>query len=559
MIDLTQLFVYVNHAQSNGDRIRGQISNMRGRLNSIVSSNAMMGRTKESINRLITMQQIPLLQGLENVYWKMFVKSNQAVNDFMSAMSENEENAIFSFDALVDLECDIADANDDVLDLNAEYQSIYRSVADDISLPMPSTGAYESNYEQARTSLRNTRECLEGFSFDYDEIRELMGEVETYVGMLEGAGSLPLHSPARASLFGVSDFAQRMSDMHAEYTAAEQAKIDAMVAGWEEMHYTGIIWSLPEPMTQAEQNAFMDFMDGMCEDFQAGFFREGSEMSYSSSGLLSGVGTFFGGLLEKTLGGVADIGADVARDTSRRGVHFGRSVSARLGQNSAGRFVSNTNSFDRGVRNSFRDMSNTASRRAGYIFRGASRGLQILGAIDYFNYARNKDGGNVGRGLSFTGYMLGTSSVLKGNLGGTTLTNLGKSKIGQAVPSIGSGLTRVGGRLTRIGTGVDGKGGIKGKVYGNKFVKGAGKAIGSGLKKVGLGLLGVKAGPVLVAAAVGVGIGLGAKWLYNNFAPVTNAVNWVGDRVQDAGRAIGNGIRNIGRAINPFRRRSNGS
>ena len=268
MIDLNQLFVYVNHAQSNGDRVRGQVASMRGRLNGIVSSNAMMGRTKEQINRLITSQQIPLLQGLENVYWKMFVKSNQAVNEFMSAMAENEENAIFNHDSLVELECDITDANDEVLDLNVEYQRIYCSIAGDLSLPMPSTGAYESNYEQARKSLRNTRECLEGFSFDYDEIRELMGEIVTYVGMLEGASDLPIHSAARVGLFGGSDFAQRMGNMHTEFAAAEQAKIDRMVASWEGMHYSDIIASMPEPMTQAEKDAFIDFLGGMCNDFQ---------------------------------------------------------------------------------------------------------------------------------------------------------------------------------------------------------------------------------------------------------------------------------------------------
>jgi len=272
MIDLDQLFVYVNFAKSHGSIVRGQVTNMRGRLNGIVSSNAMMGRTKDSINRLITIQQIPLLQGLENVYWKMFVKSNQAINEFMSAMSENEENAIFNHDSLVELESAIGQANGDVLDLNVEYQSIYSSIADDISLSMPSTGAYESNYEQARTSLRNTRECLEEFNFDYDEIRELMSEIEIYVGMLEGAGNLHINSAARANLYEGSDFAQRMSEMHEEFAAIEQAKIDRMVASWEGMHYTDIANSLPEPMSQAEWDALMEFIGGMCEEVQISFW-----------------------------------------------------------------------------------------------------------------------------------------------------------------------------------------------------------------------------------------------------------------------------------------------
>ena len=570
MVDLNQLFDYVNHAQSNGDRVRGQVSNMRGCLNRIVSSNAMRGRTKEQINRLITTQQIPLLQGLENVYWKMFVKSNQAVNEFMSAMSESEEGAIFNRDSLLDLECDIAQANDEVLDLNSEYQRIYCSMAGDISLPMPSSGEYESNYEQARTSLRNTRECLEGFRFDYGEIRELMVEIERYVGLLEAASDLPIHSVDRGNLFGGSDFAQRMGDIHAEFAAVEQAKIDTMVASWEGMHYSDIIGSLPEPMTQAEFNALMGFVDGMCEEFQAGFFSEGLEISYSSSGFLSGVGTFFGGLLEKTLGGVVDHSADIAWDTSLRNVHFGRSIAARLGRDSTGSFVSFRNPLDRRVRITFRDMSNAASRRVGNLVRGAGIGLQIWGAVSYFrdHYKKYR---NVGRATSFTGYMIGTSSTIKASLGGTTLTRLGSSlttrfgnsgKLGRA----GQALSRTGGRLTRVENKLKAK-----KPY--KLYKGATKyltskitagitkagtakvgkvAVGKGLVKVGAVALGIKAAPILAAAAVGVGIGMGAKWLYRNFAPVGNTVRAIGDGLN----AVGNGLRNVGRALNPFRRRN---
>ena len=267
VVDLTQLFVYVNFAKTNRDQVRGLIVDMRRNLDGIVQSNFMRGAIKLQIDNLILNQQIPLLLGLENVYWKMFVETNRAVNEFMSAMSENDESAVFNHSSLVDLEGDMARVNDDVSSLNAEFQGVYRSIEDDISLSMPSNDAYERNYERARTSLRNTRECLEEFNFDYEEIRAAMEEIGRYVEKIEDAGNLCITSQDRANLFGDSDFGQRMRDMHLEFAIAERERIDRMVASWEGMDYDDIIRSLPNPMTIAEWEALMDYVGETNNDF----------------------------------------------------------------------------------------------------------------------------------------------------------------------------------------------------------------------------------------------------------------------------------------------------
>ena len=268
MIDLTQLFVFVNFAKSNGDYMRGLIADMRGRLLEIRSSNALEGRVKAAINQVILHQQVPLLLGLENVYWMMFVKANQALNEFMSDMAENEENAIFNHSSLLELERYMTDVNDDVFEINAEFQSLYRGLAEDISLEMPSNGAYERDYDLASASLRSTRECLEQFSFDYSEIRDLMEEIKVYVERLEGAPCLE-DIDSRLDWFEGFDFRHRMMEKHIEFSTTEQEKLDAMEASWEGLHYTEIIRSLPDPMTQAEWDRFMAFMDAINADLES--------------------------------------------------------------------------------------------------------------------------------------------------------------------------------------------------------------------------------------------------------------------------------------------------
>jgi len=271
VMSLDQAFEAVHDMKVVGDAARNQSAESRVALNALVEIGAFGGQAADAIGNLIQTQYTPLLMAIENAYWMQGVKAREMVESFMEAMGETDNNAAFDHDALINLESEIDLTYDDLIVLNEELQNLYLNVEDIVSLSMPHTTPAEREYVRAQNEVCAIRDILGEFSFSFSEIEDLMYELEYFIQKLDNNRGLDPTSDARRDImnggqFDFEAFTESMGELHNEFLDTEVAALETLIRSWEGQDIETILLSLSNPMTQAEQLAFMGLLASMSDE-----------------------------------------------------------------------------------------------------------------------------------------------------------------------------------------------------------------------------------------------------------------------------------------------------
>lgn len=270
-MSLTEAFEAAHDMKVVGDAVRNQSTGARVQLTALADCMPFGGDTAIAINNLVREQYTPLLMAVENAYWKQGVKAREMVESFMEDMGETDNNAAFNHDALSDLENELGIARGDLESLNAELEGLYLNVEDIMTLSMPNSAPFEREYARANHGICRIQETLGGFTFNFNEIEDLVNELDYFVQRLDNGRGLDPTSMERRNIlnggeFDFSAFKENMGELHNEFLAYEAAALEMLIRSWEGQDIATILMSLSNPMTQAEQMAFLGLLASMSDD-----------------------------------------------------------------------------------------------------------------------------------------------------------------------------------------------------------------------------------------------------------------------------------------------------
>lgn len=175
----------------------------------------------------------------------------------------------------------------------------------------------------------------------------------------------------------------------------------------------------------------------------------------------------------------------------KEGKNIGKSWGAKLQPRINGKFATDDFAPRKWLSGKLKGISNPASDAIGTIAKWGGRGLIALGAIENFN-DYNAEYHNTGRAISY-------SAVATG--------------IGIAAGTVGSAV---------------------------------GGAVAVGFGAAATGFVATVAAPVVGAVVVGAAVGIGVKAAYdNNFLGTRDAINFVGDKINDVGKAFSNPLKSL--------------
>jgi len=271
VMNLGEVFDYAMETKMDSIKFRHLVWELRTRLSRLASEGSGDAKLQNTFSLLIEDQHIPVLMALENAYWKLGIKAQEMMNDFMMYMNETKEDAVFDYLVIQEIEGQLFVENDAFLDLSDKIRLIYRSIADDMDVPleMPSNLHYEKHHTSALRTIRETLAGIENFTFDLGEIEELLGEVRYFIRKIKDAQDqlLGVASPKRLAImdgahFDFGEFSKKAISDSGRFIEEEAGNLDEFAASLRGLLPIEMIYHLPESAMLAEWEVFTQIIEG---------------------------------------------------------------------------------------------------------------------------------------------------------------------------------------------------------------------------------------------------------------------------------------------------------
>ena len=180
-INLSELRQFVSRVQSRSRTIRSEINRLRAAFQSVLDSEALQGAIKQAIDDNITQFHFPIINGLEELHHVLDDTVAKVVSDIQRHIPEDTSNGILQTLALESYRREVENNDQDVMDMNRRYRSIYNSMSDLMSFQTINTRNYDQALQGLKNELNRVLGQMDSFSADVGELEHLLGRVGTEI------------------------------------------------------------------------------------------------------------------------------------------------------------------------------------------------------------------------------------------------------------------------------------------------------------------------------------------------------------------------------------------